>query len=44
MHYTINTTLQRIDIMQDNIVIAFITAEYFNYYPYFMFLLDNQTF
>ena len=44
MHYTINTTLQRIDIMQDNITIAFITAEYFNYYPYFMFLFDNQTF
>jgi len=44
MHYTINTTLQRIDIMHDNIVIAFINAEYFNYYPYFMFLLDNQTF
>ena len=44
MHYTINTNLSRIDIMQDNIVIAFITAEYFNYYPYFMFLFDNQTF
>jgi hypothetical protein len=44
MHYTLNTTLSRIDIIQDNIIIAFITAEYLNYYPYFQYLLDNQTF
>ncbi len=44
MHYTLNTKLQRIDIMQDNIVIAFITAEYLNHYPYFQYLIDNQTF
>jgi hypothetical protein len=44
MHYTLNTKLQRIDIMQDNTVIAFITAEYLNHYPYFQYLIDNQTF
>jgi hypothetical protein len=44
MHYTLNITLSRIDIMQDTTVIAFITAEYLNHYPYFQYLIDNQTF
>lgn len=45
-HYTINTQLNRIEVTADSgKVIAFIEYRDFgSHYPYFSFLLDNQSF
>lgn len=44
MHYNFNADLSRIDIISDGQTVAFITAAYFNYYPYFNTLLNNLIF
>ena len=44
MHYEFNPSRSRIEIKCGSVVVAFIEPEFFNNYPYFDRLSDEQNF